>query len=344
MIKQIDIENVTLFDKARFEFSGGLNIFIGKNSTGKTHLMKLLYALSKAYEIADNLEKNPAKFSIPITKELLKNFMIDRVGKLSSNVKGHFHSQITIYNEIKEHTSLEFTHQQEEVSIKQYIKNLLEVSSVYVPTKEILTMYNGFISRYLEGELTIEKIYFDLAVKLGIPPKKNLSNSSRLIEPIEKIMRGQVIFDQTQEQFYLQQQGIGKLEIGLVAEGYRKIGQILHLITNGVLTNNTTLFWDEPEINMNPAYSEPIAQLLVELSKNRQIFIATHDYFILKQLDLTTKNAANSQIKFFSLYKNEESDEFVQFESSHHLDNLEYNPIIQEFETVYQKISETFYA
>jgi predicted ATP-dependent endonuclease of OLD family len=344
MIKQIDIENVTLFDEANFEFSGGVNVFIGKNSTGKTHLMKLLYALSKAYEIADNLEKNPEKFSIPITKELLKNFMIDRVGKLSSSVKGHFQSKITIYNDTKEHTSLEFTRQQEEVSIRQYIRNLLEVSSVYVPTKEILTMYNGFISRYLEGELTIEKIYFDLAVKLGIPPKKNQLNSSRLIEPIEKIMRGQVVFDQTQEQFYLQQQGIGKLEIGLVAEGYRKIGQILHLITNGVLTNNTILFWDEPEINMNPAYSEPIAQLLVELSKNRQIFVATHDYFILKHLDLTTKNAANSQIKFFSLYKSKDSDEFVQFESSRHLDNLEYNPIIQEFESVYQKISEAFYA
>jgi len=211
MIKQIDIENVTLFEKVSFEFSGALNVFIGKNSTGKTHLMKLIYALSKAYEIADNLEKNPSKFSIPITKELLKNFMVNRVGKLSSKVKGHPYSKINIYNNLKEHTSLEFTSQQEAVSISQYVENLLDVSSVYVPTKEILTMYNGFISRYLEGELTIEKIYFDLAVKLGIPLKKTPFNSPQLLEPIEKMMQGQIVFDSAQEQFYLQQQGIGKL-------------------------------------------------------------------------------------------------------------------------------------
>lgn len=343
MIKQIDIENITLFDKAQFEFSGGLNILIGKNSTGKTHLMKLLYALSKAYEIADNLEKNAAKFSLPITKELLKNFMINKVGKLCSSVNGRCHAKINIYNDLKEQTSLEFTHQQEEVSITQYAKNLLEVSSVYIPTKEILTMYQGFISRYLEGELTIEKIYFDLAVKLGIPLKKKHPHLSQLIAPIEKIMQGQIIFDQFQEQFYLQQPGTEKLEIGLVAEGYRKIGQILHLIANGVLTNHTILFWDEPEINMNPACSESIAKLLIELAKNQQIFIATHDYFILKHLDLTAKSV-NSNLKFFSLYKNKDSDEFVQFESSHCLDDLEHNPMIQEFETIYQKLSEVFYA
>jgi predicted ATP-dependent endonuclease of OLD family len=342
-IKKIDIENFTLFDKACFEFSGTLNVIIGKNSTGKTHLMKLLNAISKAYEIADNLEKNQSKFSIPLTKELLKNFMVDRVGKLSSRVKGHSHSKIDLYNYLGQSISFEFTNKQEEVSITSYVKNLLDISSIYVPTKEILTMYNGFISRYLEGELNIEKIYFDMAVKLGIPLKNGALNSQSLIEPIEKMMQGKIVFDPTKEQFYLQQKGIGKLEIGLVAEGYRKIGQILYLIGNGVLTDNSILFWDEPEINLNPAYSEHISEMLVELSKNTQIFIATHDYFILKYLDLTAK-AANVEIKFFSLYKTKETDKFVQFESSDSLDDIEQNPIMQEFEAVYKRLSETFYA
>jgi predicted ATP-dependent endonuclease of OLD family len=342
MIKKIALTNFTLFDQASFEFSGALNVIIGKNSTGKTHLMKLLNAISKSYEIADNLEKNQSKFSLPLSKELLKNFMIDRVGKLSSRVKGHSHSQIDLYNSLEEYISFEFTSKQEEVSITHYVKNLLNISSVYVPTKEILTMYNGFIPRYLEGELNIEKIYFDLAVKLGIPLKNKTFNSQPLIESIEKIMQGQIIFDPTTEQFYLQQKGIGKLEMGLVAEGYRKIGQILYLIGNGVLTDNSVLFWDEPEINLNPAYSEHISELLIELSKNTQIFIATHDYFILKYIDLIAKKS-NTDIKFFSLYKTKKTDKFVQFESSNSLDYIEQNPIFQEFEAVYQRLSETFY-
>ncbi|OAD20268.1 ATP-binding protein [Candidatus Thiomargarita nelsonii] len=203
-------------------------------------------------------------------------------------------------------------------------------------------MYNGFISRYLEGELTIEKIYFDLAVKLGIPLKKKPVNLSKLIKPIEKMMRGKIIFDPAIEQFYLQQESMGRLEIGLVAEGYRKIGQILYLIANGILKNNTLLFWDEPEVNINPAYCENLAELLVELSKNLQIFIATHDYFMLKHLDLAAK-MANTNIKFFSLHKNKETDQFVQVETSNNLDELEHNPILQEFEAVYQKLSKVFY-
>jgi predicted ATPase len=100
---------------------------------------------------------------------------------------------------------------------------------------------------------------------------------------------------------------MGRLEIGLVAEGYRKIGQILYLIANGILKNNTLLFWDDPEVNINPAYCENLAELLVDLSKNLQIFIATHDYFMLKHLDLAAK-MANTNIKFFSLHKNQETD------------------------------------
>jgi len=32
-------------------------------------------------------------------------------------------------------------------------------------------MYNGFVSKYIDGDIHIEKMYFDLAIKLGIPIK-----------------------------------------------------------------------------------------------------------------------------------------------------------------------------
>ena len=73
-----------------------------------------------------------------------------------------------------------------------------------------------------------------------------------------------------------------------------------------------------------------------------QLFIATHDYFILKYLDLAAK-MANAEIKFFSLYKNKETDPYIQIETSNNLDELEHNPIIPEFEAVYQKLSKVFY-
>ena len=37
-------QQFTAFSKLKLDFSRGLNVFIGDNSTGKTHLLKLLYA------------------------------------------------------------------------------------------------------------------------------------------------------------------------------------------------------------------------------------------------------------------------------------------------------------
>ncbi|MGL5354762.1 MAG: AAA family ATPase, partial [Clostridium sp.] len=43
-IKKINIDNFTVFKTIKMNFSKGINIFIGENGTGKTHLMKMLYA------------------------------------------------------------------------------------------------------------------------------------------------------------------------------------------------------------------------------------------------------------------------------------------------------------
>jgi predicted ATP-dependent endonuclease of OLD family len=37
-IAEASIENFTLFEKMQMQFSRGINVFIGDNDTGKTHL------------------------------------------------------------------------------------------------------------------------------------------------------------------------------------------------------------------------------------------------------------------------------------------------------------------
>ena len=346
MFNKIKIENFTVIEKEELHFSKNINVFIGKNSSGKSHLMKLLYSIAKNYESVDELEKSKAKFGLPLTKEFLKNFMINRVGKLSSKVSGHHTSKIEVFNYDDESLNFTISSQKKEISITQYIKNFSQSnSSIYIPTKEILTMFNGFVSKYLEGDLHIEKMYFDLAVKLGMPIKMGgwTNEQKKLIEPIEKIMKGKIAYDNKTDEFYLQQKGLGRIDIGLVAEGYRKLGQILHLIGNKTLSNDSVMFWDEPEVNLNPSYSENLVQLLSYLSSNTQIFIATHDYFLLKYLDLEAKKQ-NININYFSLYKEKDTDKFIKIEQSNSLDDIEHNPILEEFENLFDKLSKDFYA
>ena len=43
-IKRIKFQNYTVFEDQQMEFSPGINVIIGENGTGKTHLMKALYS------------------------------------------------------------------------------------------------------------------------------------------------------------------------------------------------------------------------------------------------------------------------------------------------------------
>ena len=47
-LKRLDLEQFTVFEKTEFNFTEGLNVFIGANGTGKSHLMKLLYAILRS--------------------------------------------------------------------------------------------------------------------------------------------------------------------------------------------------------------------------------------------------------------------------------------------------------
>ncbi|MBW9152179.1 ATP-binding protein [Clostridium estertheticum] len=46
-IEKISLNNITVFEKMDIAFSHGINILIGENGTGKTHIMKILYAISQ---------------------------------------------------------------------------------------------------------------------------------------------------------------------------------------------------------------------------------------------------------------------------------------------------------
>ena len=94
----------------------------------------------------------------------------------------------------------------------------------------------------------------------------------------------------------------GKIEFTLLAEGIRKIGLLHLLIHNGTLAGDSVLFWDEPETNLNPKLFKPVIELLLTLQRQgAQIFIATHDYVILKELDLQMQ--PDNAVAFHSFYR-----------------------------------------
>ena len=143
------------------------------------------------------------------------------------------------------------------------------------------------------------------------------------------MLHGKVTF--SSDEFFLNSRQ-GSLEFTLLAEGLRKLGLLWLLIQNGTLTDGSILFWDEPETNLNPRLFGPVIEILLELQRQGvQIFIATHDYLILKQLDLQTTDA--DEVAYHALHR-DESGELVCNTTDSYLD-IDPNAIADAFSEVY---------
>jgi len=94
------------------------------------------------------------------------------------------------------------------------------------------------------------------------------------------------------------------LSSGMTAEGFRKIGVLQRLLSNGSLNPGTSgpLLWDEPESNLNPKLMKDLVQVLLELARNgQQVILATHDYVLLKWFDLLMDKGEGDQVRFHVL-------------------------------------------
>ena len=134
------------------------------------------------------------------------------------------------------------------------------------------------------------------------------------------------------EEFFLSGRQ-GKLEFTLLAEGLRKLGLLWLLIQNGTLTEGSILFWDEPETNLNPKLFGSVIEILLELQRQGvQIFIATHDYLILKQLDLQATDDDN--VSYHALYRDGKMGDIVCNSTDSYLD-ISPNAVSEAFSDVY---------
>lgn len=104
----------------------------------------------------------------------------------------------------------------------------------------------------------------------------------QLLEPLENVMGGQIMLDG--EKFYLKSKA-GEIEMHLVAEGMRKLAMLARLIATGSLLDKGTLYWDEPEANLNPKLVRLVARTILELAaQGIQVFVASHSLFLMREL------------------------------------------------------------
>lgn len=335
-LKSVKIENFTVFDKITINFCEGINVFIGENATGKTHLLKLLYSACRS-------NRADTDFGQKIVRTMLPDDF--RIARLVNRRQGNHNAKIrvcAINGDEKSEVQLGITFDKktkksaaEVTGEERWEKAFKDNSSIFIPAKEILSHSYKLAAAASVDNVRFDDTYIDIinSAKIDITMGKNPTSRAGMLKKIERMTNGQIIYDATKDEFYLKK-GNSRQEFNLVAEGIKKMGLLWQLAKNGTLENGSVLFWDEPESNINPAYLSTIAELLLELQRNGvQIFLSTHNYFLAKYIEI--KKAEQDQAVFYSLFF-KSGKEGVCCETSDQFTLLENNPITKTYLQIYR--------
>jgi len=293
MLKSLNIENLTVFPKAGFMFGKNLNIIIGENGSGKSHVLKVAYCAiavsAKGAKDASSEAPTKAFLATALADKLRNVFKPDELGRLARRRRGHSTCVIKYtFNPTKLDLEFSFkTPTKKEVVIAKVPTDWVEKLPVFLPTRELLTISPGFVSLYETTHLPFEETWRDTCILLGAPLAKGPREHKikELLVPIEAAMGGGVEADKS-GRFYLNVAS-GSMEMHLVAEGLRKLATVARLIATGSLLDKGYLFWDEPESNLNPKIIKTVAKTILQIAASGiQVFIATHSLFLLRELHI----------------------------------------------------------
>lgn len=338
-IHSANIRNFTVLQSAEFSFSSGVNVILGRNGTGKSHLLKLLYGLVKVLPSGLS-EHHSQAFKREFAVKVSGLFRPDdnAIGRLVTRSVGRSSAAVSV---MTDQGGIEFRL----TSPGNLHLDRLEASTdsespaVFIPSREVLAIYEGFVQAYESRQLAFDETYRDICVLLSGAALRGprLDRANLLAAPLEEILGGRVRL--IGNRFYLQSEG-SNLEAHLMAEGLRKIASLAHLILNGSLLQNSILFWDEPEANLNPRLVTLIARMLQRLAADGvQIFVTTHDYLLASELSLASEFASlqeddqRTDIRFFGL----PSSPTGSIQSGASLADLSDNDLVAEFAAHYDR-------
>ena len=329
-ITRVKLENFTVFESLDLEPSPGINVLVGANGTGKTHLMKVCYAAcgtidseNKASVLIDKLSGIFRPSGRNLRRLVRNRSKVRETAEGSVQVGGReFSFHIDRNDEGRMGCS---------VSDNIFAAN---INSTYIPAKDMLANAPGFRSLYAAREVHFEETYLDILDRAYLPSLRNPAEfvPAHLQGRLEAELDGKVTLHG--EEFFLSGEQ-GEIEFTLLAEGLRKLGLLWLLIRNGSLRPGAVLFWDEPETNLNPKLYGVVVDVLLELQRvGVQVFLATHDYVVLKELDLQAKDG--DQVAFHSLYRSPETGE-IACQTSKAYSGIHPNAIADTFSSIYDR-------
>jgi predicted ATPase len=345
MIENLELDNFTVFNNLEVDFSPRINVIIGENGTGKTHLLKAAYAdCSGNDQLKSNPEVPVSDIEKALTTKLIRLFLpldqkLGKIHRHGAKEKARLSASFIFGKNV----AVTFSNRTSSVSLQN--SNVYERYSwepVFIPTKEVLSLLPGLaMADWADPVLNtlFDDTYLDLCQSL-LKPAANDTEERISLDPrfgtiyssITSMIGGKYEFQDGTIHFtsgtykerkvrggtkeidkpgvFFSPQKESAVSINMTAEGFRKLGIVQQLLQNKSLQPGVSgpLFWDEPESNVNPLLMKFLVETLLILARNgQQIILATHDYVLLKWLDLLADKGKDDHIRYHCLYRDTDS-------------------------------------
>ncbi len=336
MIKAVSITNLMGFGEFKCENFAPINIIIGKNDTGKTGLLKLLYASLTTIDTYSRRRKNEDILLKKLLAEKLLGIyqpgkkglgeLVNKTNKDKLIVDLEFHHPKLNYDD-RLHFAFGESTTNTIIDCQEKINPIHDsFRCVFIPAKEVLTPLKAIRATrdnyHIPG---FDDTYLDLIRALVVPTQKGkISSELKDVNTrLEELFDGHI--EQSVEDDFLFKKGNSEFQMQLTAEGVKKIGILTTLIRNRQLNSSSVLMMDEPETALHPEAVRELVEMLISMAKSGiQIFLATHNYFVLKQMHLS---AQRDRVKTICLSLSRDQEKKIQYDVFDLMTNFPANSI-----------------
>ena len=295
-----------------------ITVIAGKPSTGKSYVMKFMYAIGETESIET--------ININITKEfhfILRNILESIFGSIEqiNNSFGYKNDFLDIeyidntlrINRLELHQVATSTTFVETPLILEFEK--------FLPKEKFKTPYH--IDSLLQ-ELNKSDYSFTSDETSDFINAFRASSSQIISGNISKGSQG-FSFDSKEGKSY---------NIINTSSGIKSIGLLQYLVTNKALKKGSVLYWEEPEVHLHPNWQLKMVDLFVELmNAGVKIVFSTHSPYMADYLNaISQRNGYRDRISFNVL---DEKDGVV---TNHILDDNNWNILQKELMDTFEDI------
>jgi predicted ATPase len=341
-----------------------ITVIAGKPGTGKSYVMKMMYAFDEAFssfqiiqkekleilqKFLDDSEKLTNKEKLKLGEDLLQELKIKNeqevIEEIELGMKNLLNSIFTNLNQISNKFSMDFggaTIKYDNETFK--MSPALKSKSTKITAEEVIFVETPLIlefKKFMKREkgktpYHIESLLNILDTDYSFTDEEQDEFIKAFTQKSKEIIKGDI--ESSGDSFVFNKEGDKNYDIVNASSGTKSIGLLQYLVTNKALKKGSVLYWEEPEVHLHPEWQLKMVDLFVELmNAGVKIVFSTHSPFMADYLNaLSKRNDFKDRISF-NVFK--ENDGVVE---NHILDESNWNILQDELMDSFEDILWTY--